>query len=146
MRLLATAVLVLTATTACSSGAADGAARACTAMGSPSGITIEVDPGMVPRVDRGTFDVCWDGDCRSYPIAFNKMPETFADIPGLPTGEVEVTVQILGRSGAEVLERTLTVTPVPTYPNGRECGADGVRVLLLVDAKGAVRAGVPRFA
>jgi hypothetical protein len=146
MRLLATAVFVLTVTTACGSGAADGGARACTAMGSPSGVAIEVDPALVAKVDRGAFDVCWNGDCRSYPIAFNKMPDTFADVPGLPAHEVEVTVRIHDHSGAEVLERTLAVTPVPTYPNGRECGADGVRVLLLVDANGAVRAGVPRFA
>jgi len=146
MRLLTTAVLVLIATTACGTGAAGGAARACTAMGSPSGIAIEVDPALVPKVDRGAFDVCWDGDCRSYPIDFNEMPDTSADVPELPAREVEVTVRINDHAGAEVLERTLAVTPVPTYPNGRDCGADGNKVLLLVDANGALRAGVPRAA
>ncbi len=142
MRLLATAGLVLAATTACTSEDA----HACTDMGSPSGITIRVDPALVPKIDTGAFEVCWDGDCRTYPIAFNNQPETFADTPGLPTSEVEVTVRLADRSGKEVLERTLAVTPVLTYPNGRSCEPDGARVLLLADENGDLRAGVPPLA
>ena len=143
MRLSATAGLILVATTACTT---PQVSQACTAMGSPSGISITADPALVPKIDTGTFDVCGDGDCRTYPIAFNKQPDTFADVPDLPTSEVEVTVRIVDRSGAEVVERILTVTPVLTYPNGRGCGPDGARVLLLVDENGDVRAGVPPFA
>ena len=89
---------------------------------------------------------CWDGDCRTYPIVFNNQPETFADTPGLPTSEVEVTVHLVDRSGGEVLERTLSVTPVLTYPNGRSYEPDGARVLLLVNENGDLCAGVPAYA
>ena len=143
MRTLLTLGFVAALTTAC---ADDGVAGGCTAMGSPSGIDIHLDPAMVPKVDSGTFDVCWDGACHEYAIDFNGQPETFADVPGLPAGEVEVTVRLVDRSGAEVLDRTLSVTPVPTYPNGHSCPPDGARVLLLVDARGALRAATPRFA
>jgi hypothetical protein len=115
-------------------------------MGSPSGIDIELAPALVPKVESGTFEVCWDGECGVFPIAFNELPATFADVPGLPTKEVEVTVRLVDRSGEEVLERTLTVTPVLTYPNGRGCEPDGARVVILVDENGALRAGAPPFA
>jgi hypothetical protein len=144
MRLLATVGLVLAATTACTSS--DDVAIGCTDIGSPSGIGIKIDPALVPKVDTGGFEACWAGDCRTYPIAFNNQAETFADTPGLPTSEVEVTVRLADRSGKEVLERTLTVTPVLTYPNGRSCEPDGARVLLLVGENGDVRAGVPAYA
>jgi hypothetical protein len=144
MRLSAMAGLVLAATTACTTTSEPS--HACTDRGSPSGITITVAPALVPKIDTGTFEVCWDGDCQTYPIAFNELPDTYADVPGLPTSEVEVTVRLADRSGKEVLERALTVTPVLTYPNGRSCGPDGARVLLLVNETGDLRAGVPAYA
>lgn len=141
MRTMLPIGLILVAASACTSSEPQ---VACTAIGGPPGIDITVDPAILPKADTGTVQVCWNDACGVHPIAFNKMPDTYADIPGLPKREVEVTVQILDQSGAETLGKTLTATPVPIYPNGRACGALGPRLALVVDADGTVRTTPPR--
>ncbi|UJW34528.1 hypothetical protein L3Q67_12585 [Saccharothrix sp. AJ9571] len=155
MRVLAPLVLLFALLSACSGGG-----MACTAIGSRTGVSVDVDPAVAPKVGSGTLELCWDGRCRTvdlelYPstaaaettcegeVCSARMRQTggkhaFGDVHDLPLTEVQATLRL---TGAEVVTATLPFTPEQTYPNGPGCGAGGPQQRLVVEASGAVRAG-----
>ncbi|MPZ86376.1 MAG: hypothetical protein GEV28_40805 [Actinophytocola sp.] len=156
MRVLLTVGLIVAVATACSS-----ADRGCTAIGSPAGIGVEVDPAVAPKISGGTLKLCWEGGCRTGRLELRPstaaaestcdgevcsahMRETggkraFMEAPDLPETELTATLRLTDRSGANVVDQTLGVTPEPTYPNGPGCGAGGPQQQLLVDANRVAR-------
>lgn len=157
MRALPTIALLLTIS-ACGMSAGSGE-HACTEIGTPVGIGLEVEPPLASKVTRATLEACWDGSCRTSHV--NLMPSTsparttcvgdvcsadmeptggknaFADIAGLPEKPVEVTLKLSGSSGT-VLERTLEVTPRMQFPNGPGCPGGGPQAQLTVSGAGDV--------
>ncbi|GAB2742404.1 hypothetical protein [Amycolatopsis magusensis] len=155
MRALVPLVFPLALLPACS-----GADLACTAIGSRSGVSVEVDPAVAPKVDSGTLELCWDGRCRTldlelYPstaagettcageVCSAQVRQTggkhaFGDVLDLPLTEIQATLRL---TGTESVTATLPLTPEQTYPNGPGCGAGSPQQRLVVEASGTVRAG-----
>ncbi|MGA6165792.1 hypothetical protein [Amycolatopsis magusensis] len=155
MRALVPLVFLLALLSACS-----GVEFACTAIGSQSGVSVEVDPAVAPQVDSGTLELCWDGRCRTVDLELYqstvpaettcegevcsaRMRQTggkhaFGTVLDLPLTEVQATLRL---TGTEVVTATLPLTPEQTYPNGPHCGAGGPQQRLVVEASGTVRAG-----
>ncbi|MFC9974987.1 hypothetical protein ACFVH6_29215 [Spirillospora sp. NPDC127200] len=147
--------LAAAALAACSPAGPDGG---CTAIGSPVGIGLDIAPADAARVSTAALRICWDGACRTAepvlapsgsampgdcdagdpdaPCAASASPtggkHGFADVPQLPETPVQVTVTLRDASGARLLERTATVTPKRTYPNGPDCGSGGPQAQLKV--------------
>lgn len=133
--------------------------RACTEIGTPVGIGLEIDKALAGKVTSATVKACWGGKCRETEV--DLMPSSapgqtscdgevcsaevkptgakngFADIQGLPATPVEVTLTLLGK-GRTVLERTLDVTPRMLFPNGTECPGGGPQANLTVSGDGEV--------
>ncbi|MFF4862829.1 hypothetical protein ACFY3J_14030 [Streptomyces sp. NPDC001231] len=57
------------------------------------------------------------------------------DLPGKP---VHVTLVLEDQRGATVLDRRISTTPQPTYPNGRNCSPGGHQASLTVTEEGAL--------
>jgi hypothetical protein len=135
--------------------------KACTLIGASAGIGVDVD---LPAVAAATLEVCWDGTCAKpavslYPATTNG-PQTctgtgpndtcgvsavptggqhgFADIPTLPKKTVTATLVLTDAAGAVLLDKTLTVTPKATYPNGEGCGEGGAQAGIEVSPAGVV--------
>ena len=126
--------LAVCSTTACSQG------RACTLIAAAPGIEVSVDPAL--DVTGGTLELCWDGRCRTERVELvSSTDATFVQVLGLPETAVTATVRLTGQSGAPVVDRTLTVTPELTYPNGPDCDGEAPQQQLVVDANGGVRVG-----
>ncbi|MGI5168333.1 hypothetical protein ACQEU3_28680 [Spirillospora sp. CA-253888] len=148
-------VLAAAALAACSPAGPEGG---CTAIGSPSGVGLDIAPADAARVSTAALKICWNGACRTAapalapssgtvpddcdagdpdaPCAASASPtggkHGFADVPELPETPVQVTVTLRDASGARLLERTVTVTPKPTRPNGPDCDAGGPQARLKV--------------
>ncbi|MFE2746149.1 hypothetical protein ACFXKX_17605 [Streptomyces scopuliridis] len=60
------------------------------------------------------------------------------DLPGKP---IHVTLVFKNQQGATVLDRPISITPQPTYPNGRNCSPGGHQARLTVTGEGSL---VPR--
>jgi hypothetical protein len=149
--------LLFAVTTACSGS--DDVVVACTDKGAAPGIAVEVDPAVAARVSAGTLEVCWAGTCRSGRLelrprtdstctddaCWTRMRETggaegFLEVTGLPATEVRATLRLTDASGTDVVDRTLDVTPEPSYPNGPDCDPGTPRQHLVVDANARLRA------
>lgn len=143
---------------ACGTSAGSGE-RACTAIGTPVGIGLEIDKPLAGRVTSATIKACWGGKCWETEVELMPSSEPapttcegevcsaevkptgakngFADIQGLPGTPVEVTLTLLGK-GRTVLERTLDVTPRMLFPNGTDCPGGGPQTQLTVSGDGTV--------
>lgn len=80
------------------------------------------------------------------PAAPPDVPERFvwpgfADVRDLPGKPVRVTLVFKDERGATMFDRQITVTPQPTYPNGRECSPGGHQAHLRVTGEGSL---IPR--
>jgi hypothetical protein len=154
-------VMVLVAVTACGSPAGSGGLRACTTIGTPVGVGIDLEPAVAVKVDSVTLVTCWASTCDTQDVYLSpstaaasttctgdkpsdscsaRMTPTggkhgFANLPGLPSAPIQVTVRLSGFP-----EQTLDVTPKMAYPNGPDCDAGGPQANLLVDANGVVSA------
>ncbi|MBC2904426.1 hypothetical protein [Streptomyces cupreus] len=60
------------------------------------------------------------------------------DLPGTP---IHVTLVFKNQRGATVLDRQISVTAKPTYPNGRNCSPGGHQARLTVTGEGSL---IPR--
>ncbi|MER7394638.1 hypothetical protein ABT381_03855 [Streptomyces sp. NPDC000151] len=65
----------------------------------------------------------------------------FAAIRDLPTQPVHITLVFKNQRGATVLDRQITTTPQPTYPNGRDCAPGNHQAHLTVTKEGSL---IPR--
>lgn len=138
-----------------------GEGVACTAIGAPVGVSVDVQH---PDVVSGTIEVCWDGSCATpalelYPST--KAAETtctgtgpddscgtrmeptggkngFASLPELPARSVTATLRLLDQSGSLLVDREIALTPEMVYPNGPDCPAGGPQAGIEVDPDGAV--------
>ncbi|MFD7280439.1 hypothetical protein ACFV80_26115 [Streptomyces sp. NPDC059862] len=80
------------------------------------------------------------------PAAAPHAPERFvwpgfAEVRDLPGKPVRVTLVFKNERGATVFDRQITVTPQPTYPNGRKCSPGGHQAHLRVTGEGSL---IPR--
>lgn len=62
----------------------------------------------------------------------------FADMEDLPGKPVHVTLVLKNQRGATVLDRQISTTPRPSYPNGRNCAPGGHRARLTVTEEGSL--------
>lgn len=150
--------LVATATAACS--ASGPPARACTEIGSPTGVSVRVEPAVVAPGLLLSLRVC-QADCTEHRVELEPGSTTvgqsctsgdpdgscsasaspdgtlvgFVDVASLTPGDVRVsgTLETPGNS-TRLAEVTLTASP--TYPNGRDCPAGGPQALVRVTAGG----------
>ncbi|QFG25594.1 hypothetical protein [Actinomadura sp. WMMB 499] len=139
---------------------------ACPAIGSPSGVSVDVRPPEAARVASASLRVCWDGACRTPPITLRPSSTSvpmgcdgdgpdaacgasaspdggrtgFAPVPDLPERPVDVEITLRDDGGGELLAETLRVTPKATYPGGPDCGKGGPQARMTV-ADGRVTAG-----
>ncbi|MEU6011238.1 hypothetical protein [Streptomyces sp. NPDC047453] len=65
----------------------------------------------------------------------------FAVITDLPSKPIHVTLVFKNKRGATVLNRQISMTPQPTYPNGRDCPPEGNQARLTVTEEGSL---IPR--
>lgn len=164
LRAAAWPAIVLALVTACGGTSASG--RVCTGIGSREGIGLDIPAPYAAKVGEAAMTVCWNGACREREIQL--MPSTkavpagctgdapedscsaiaspdggkhgFADLDGLPTTPVQVTVVLRDAAGAELLDQKIGVTPHVTYPNGRECGAGAPQAgIVVADGRLSVR-------
>ncbi|MBC6459805.1 hypothetical protein [Actinomadura sp. HBU206391] len=155
-------VATVSALTAC--GSLTGSGMECTAVGTPVGVGLEIEPPFAAKVASATMKICWDGVCHTPVIhlspstragrqscAGDRPEDTcgvaaertggqhgFGAAPGLPKKPVEVTLVLRDSSGGRLLHRRLTVTPEGAFPNGPNCGEGGPQAGLVV-ADGQVR-------
>ncbi|MEV0600437.1 hypothetical protein AB0I82_14250 [Streptomyces sp. NPDC050315] len=132
--------------TAC--GSSDGT-HPCTLKDAPAGIHVKVPPELANRTADATLTACWDDTCRKRTLRLRdsgpEEPATiwpgFAQVPGLPGKPVRVTLEFKNQRGTTVLDKQTTVTPKPTYPNGRNCSPAGHQARLTVTEQGTL---IPR--
>lgn len=65
----------------------------------------------------------------------------FAAVRDLPGKPIHVTLIFKNQQGATVLDRPISITPQPTYPNGRNCSPGGHQARLTVTEEGSL---IPR--
>ncbi|RAY13849.1 hypothetical protein DPM19_19135 [Actinomadura craniellae] len=142
----------------CGSGVQSGG-KACTAIGGLTGIGLDVAPSLAAGVERASLRVCWDGACHTPELrldpATSAAPQTctgtgpddtcgasvvrtggltgFAMVPDLPKRPVQVTLKLHGSGPEPALDRSLTVTPRGSFPNGPDCGEQGVQARLTAE-------------
>jgi len=143
-------------------GSSGGSGAGCTLVGAATGVRLEIRPPFAARVAHASMTVCHDGSCRTSEVRLDPSTTTrpggcaggtcsasavrtggwygFADVPGLATSPVKVTVELRGTSGDRVLRRTVTVTPKGVFPNGPRCGETGHQASVVV-ADGELRPG-----
>lgn len=151
---------VLLLTTACGA-ARPGAGGECTAIGVPVGIAVDVTR---PDVVAAEIEVCWDGSCATpalelFPssraggttctgtgpddVCGARVEEAggkhgFANVPGLPTEPVTVTLRLSDQSGTRVLDGKIALTPGMAQPNGPDCPSGGPQAGVSVTADGVI--------
>lgn len=135
--------------------------RACTEIGTAVGVTVTVEAPLAARVERAEMRVCWDGACRQPQVVIfpssGAGPETcegdscavratptgersgMGEVPDLPDKPVTVTLALRDRKGDELAVGRIEVTPERQYPNGRDCGGDGLQAGVIVGRDGELR-------
>ncbi|WP_157847710.1 hypothetical protein [Streptomyces violens] len=134
--------------TAC--GGADGNTHPCTLMDAPAGIHVKVHPELANRTADATLTACWDDTCRKRTVQLREItrpeePATnwpgFATVRDLPGKPVRVTLVLKNQRDTTLLDQQVSVTPKPTYPNGRNCSPAGHQARVTVTEKGSL---IPR--
>ncbi|MGH3437188.1 MAG: hypothetical protein ACRDRN_12055 [Sciscionella sp.] len=154
------ALLLVAATGCAKSESSEG--HACTLIGTPVGIGVDIAAPMAARTRAATLLACWHGSCtmrtltlrptttEGHPSCTGTQPSDscsvrsvrtggkngFADLPRLPLKLVRVTLTLTGNGGNVLMHRTLHITPRQTYPNGRTCPSGGAQANVTVDASG----------
>lgn len=153
-RLVPLSAAALALTVACS----DGPTRVCTLAAAMPGIGIDIDAATAARADTVQAHACWGGTCQD--VTAKVLPSTgvgatsctgevcvaqatpvpgkhgFAEFPGIVPGPVDLTLTLLDASGSAVGTRRITVTALPSYPNGPNCGGDAPQAGVLVTDSG----------
>lgn len=157
-------LLFLVAVTGCGAGPGGVGSEACTEIGAPTGVGVDVAAPIAGKVTGGTLEVCWDGECVrrdlqlmnsteagdttctgdgptdacSAQLGENGRKNAFVDVQNLPQAPVRATLTLTGTDG-QVLQQEAGATPAATYPNGPDCPPGGVQAHLVVDASGSVQ-------
>jgi hypothetical protein len=155
MHRLAVLAAVSALLTGCQSG------TTCTEIYALVGVGVNIEAPLAARTETVSMQVCWDGACR--PADVTLSPSTrmesstcsgdtcsaravrtgdkhgFGEVEGLPKRPVEVRLKLLGATAHPVLERTVTVTPKGSFPNGPDCGEGGPSTAITVSRDGVVR-------
>ncbi|MEV4316943.1 hypothetical protein [Actinocrispum sp. NPDC049592] len=160
----ALAVLAVATLAACGDKAGAGAGRPCTDIGTPVGVSVDVDKAYADKTEAATLKVCWDGNCQSAALVLTPSSvavpgpctETsadaacgahavptggkngFATITDLPAKPVDATLSLTNMAGTSVLEKTLRITPKEVRPNGPDCPGGGPQTGLQVSADGTM--------
>jgi hypothetical protein len=124
-------LLVLFAVAGCS--ALEG--QACTLVGAPEGVGVQLGPELQSLSGSATITVCDGDDCASSEEDWARRP-SYGPLPSLTAtwedlgrsfepGAVDVTVELRDESGTVVAEREQDVKLSPSYPNGKDCDGDG---------------------
>ncbi|GAB3976751.1 hypothetical protein [Plantactinospora veratri] len=132
------------------SGCSGSGEQTCHLIGVPEGIGLTVDAAIAGRVETGELTLCWSGSCQTRPVTLRPSSRIadeactgnesdsvcaaraeptgeesgFVDIPDMPSGPVEVTVDLKDPAGSRIVNQTLTVDTKMVDSPG-ECG--GVR-------------------
>ncbi|MEV2275372.1 hypothetical protein AB0I72_07280 [Nocardiopsis sp. NPDC049922] len=155
------ALFLAGAVAGCASALGEG--RACTEIGVPVGVSLDVAPSDAAAVRTAEVEVCWDGRCRGSEIELSESAESvdegceegaegactarsaptggltgFAPVDDLPTDPVEVRVALRGEGGEELFTDTVTATPGMLEANGPGCGEGGPQTGVVV-RDGALR-------
>lgn len=144
---IAVSMAALALLTAC--GGTTGNTHPCTLMDAPAGIGVKVPTELANRTADATLTACWDGTCRKRTLRLRESePEGqpvirpgFAVVRDLPAKPVRVTLVFKDPRGTTLLDRRISVTPKPTYPNGRDCSPAGHQARLTVTEEGSL---IPR--
>lgn len=152
--MLGTCLVVLTA---CGTEVSSGE-RPCTMIAAPPGIGLDIQPPYAAKVTDASMKICWNGVCREPDLTLTPTttavpqgctgqgPDAacgaavspdggkhgFANVQGLPTTPVQITVVLRNSAHKPLLTRKLDVTPQPAYPNGKECDKGGPQARLVV--------------
>lgn len=125
----------------------------CTMIGTPKGISVDVDPLVAAQVTDATMITCWDGVCRPHRMELREWegvrhvrPPTsgpspmpgFVTIDDLPTKPVVVNLVFKDWQGDTLFNEQITITPELSYPNGPHCGAGGPQAHVIVHADGSL--------
>ncbi|WP_344598262.1 hypothetical protein [Actinomadura vinacea] len=133
---------------------------------SRQGVGLDIRPPQAAKVAEATMKVCWNGTCQQPKIHLmdggTSVPQGctgddsddvcgasaspdgskhgFAELDGLSTTPVQVTVILRDARGKRLLDQKVDVTPQATYPNGKRCGKGAPQAGLIVqDGKVTVR-------
>lgn len=134
--------------------------HACTEIGAPVGIGLDIRAPLAARAAVAEVEVCWSGSCRTAKPPLQQSykagqqtctgdtcsasseptadKNAFADVPGLPKAPVEVRLVLRDGSGAQVLDKKITLTPKGQFPNGPDCGEGGPQAGVVVEGDGAI--------
>ncbi len=158
------AVVAVTTLAACADKGAAGPAQVCTDIGTPVGVSVDIDTALAEKAEAATLKVCWDGACQNSAVVLTPSsaavpgpctetsPDAacgahvvptggkngFATIPDLPAKPVDATLSLTNMAGTSVLEKTLRITPKELRPNGPDCPGGGPQTGLRVSADGTM--------
>lgn len=141
---IAVSTAALALLTAC--GGATGNTHPCTLMDAPTGINVKVHPEPANRTADATLTACWDDTCRKRALRLRESEAEgqpvirpgFAVVHDLPAKPVRVRLVLKDQGGTTLLDRWISVTPKPTYPNGRDCSPAGHQARLTVTEEGSL--------
>jgi hypothetical protein len=166
LRSMSGLVVVLAGLVAC--GHAGPEAVACTDIGAPSGVSVDIAPEIAAQVaDSAHLMACWGGACKTVSVVLepstrsvdqgctgSKPDDTcsatsvptggkqgFGSVDGLPAAPVEVRVTVPGAGSGRGVKGMVTVTPERVYPNGRDCPGAGVQGRVAVNRDGDLVGG-----
>lgn len=137
------------------------APRACTAIGSPSGIGVTIAADAADEVTGLELTACWDDTCRDAEVDLQPGSDSvdqgcdsdgpdaacsakavpngtlvgFANVQDLPAESITVQAVVI-KNGKEQPPLDATVTAEVTYPNGDHCPAGGNQAKIMIDASG----------
>ncbi|GAA4229278.1 hypothetical protein GCM10022254_21340 [Actinomadura meridiana] len=126
----------------------NGAGHPCTDVGSRPGLSLTVPPPEAARTASASLRVCWDDTCHEPRIELRSATWTvskncdadadastvcsassspdagkfgFANVQGLPTEPVQVTLRLRDVHGRTFFDRRVDLIPEATRPNGPGC-------------------------
>jgi hypothetical protein len=108
------AALIVSVLAACSSGG-----KNCSLVGAYSGVSVKVDPGLLPSATPATVTACVEGVCQTttYTPATSPM---FVAVSPVKNGDVTVSVS-LAVGTRQVFTGKTTARTIKNEPNGPGC-------------------------
>jgi hypothetical protein len=160
-------VALAAATTLSGCGASAGVTRACTQIGVPVGVNVEVRAPFAEDVHMATLHVCWDGKCVTPPLELHtssvagdttcignrpedscsaqvssaQTPSSNADKSGfasIPDLPARPVEATLTLDDPQPREREIQLHPKMHFPNGPLCQGGGPQAGLVVSGDGSV--------
>ncbi|WP_216216630.1 hypothetical protein [Amycolatopsis aidingensis] len=142
----------------CGADSGTGGGRACTDIGTPVGIAVDVREPLASTVDSAAIEVCWRDSCHTPELTLRPSQGVvsstcagevcgaqaaptgelhgFATVPELPMALVRVTLTLTGEGGTTVLTDSAEVEPAMRYPNGPDCPGGGPQAAVVAQEDG----------